>query len=158
MTTAEPADDTDPAIVDGINVDAVASAVRAVPGVSDLAGGRFGDATSYLPGRRLAGVAVRDGTVRISVRARWGVSAGDLLRQITLALRPIFSDRRIDVVIAEIDNPPWLAGQEPAVLPAGSDSSVRAGAHTPAPEAHAAASPDEPRSASRTAAQLPPLI
>ena len=96
MTTAEPADDTETAIVDGINVDAVASAVRAVPGVSDLAGGRFGDTTSYLPGRRLTGVAVREAAVRISVRARWGVAASDLLRQITLALRPIVPDRRIE--------------------------------------------------------------
>src|SRR6476646_4122113 len=75
MTTAEPADDTETAIVDGINVDAVASAVRAVPGVSDLAGGRFGDATSYLPGRRLTGGAVRADAVRISVRARWGLAS-----------------------------------------------------------------------------------
>ena len=158
MTTGEPADDPGTAIVDGINVDAVASAVRAVPGVSDLAGGRFGDTTSYLPGRRLTGVAVREDAVRISVRARWGVAASDLLRQITLALRPIVPDRRIEVVVAEIDNPPWLAEQEPAVLPAGSDSSVRAGAHTPAPEAHAAASSDDLSTATRTAAQLPPLI
>ena len=123
MTTAEPADDTDTAIVDGIDVDAVASAVRACPGVADLAGGRFGDATSYLPGRRLIGVAVRDDSVRISVRARWGVSADDLLNQITLAVTPIASNRRIEVVIAEIDNPPWLAAQQPIALPAGPGAS-----------------------------------
>ena len=123
MTTAEPADDTDTAIVDGIDVDAVASAVRACPGVADLAGGRFGDATSYLPGRRLIGVAVRDDSVRISVRARWGVSADDLLNQITLAVTPIASNRRIEVVIAEIDNPPWLAPQQPIALPAGPGAS-----------------------------------
>ena len=158
MTTGEPADDTDTAIVDGINVDAVASAVRAVPGVSDLAGGRFGDATSYLPGRRLTGVAVRDDAVRISVRARWGVAASDLLGHITLALRQIVPDRRIDLVIAEIDNPPWLAGPEPVALPAGSDSSVRAGAHTPAPEAHGVTSSDDLPTAARGAPQLPPLI
>jgi hypothetical protein len=158
MTTGEPADDTGTAIVDGINVDAVARAVRAVPGVSDLAGGRFGDATSYLPGRRLTGVAVRDDAVRISVRARWGVAASDLLGRITLALRHIVPDRRIDVVIAEIDNPPWLAGQEPVALPAGYDSSILAGAHTPSPEAHAAARSDDPPTPPRTAVQLPPLI
>jgi len=158
MTTGEPADDTDTAIVDGINVDAVASAVRAVPGVSDLAGGRFGDATSYVPGRRLTGVAVRDDAVRISVRARWGVAASDLLGHITLALRQIVSDRRIEVVVAEIDNPPWLAGQDPVALPAGSDSPVLAGAHTPPPETHAATSSDDLPTASRGAAQVPPLI
>ena len=156
MTTAEPADDTDTAIVDGINVDAVASAVRACPGVSDLAGGRFGDATSYLPGRRLTGVAVRDDAVRISVRAKWGVAATDLFDQITLALTPIASKRRIEVVIAEIDNPPWVAGQAPVALPAGSDASVVAGTDTPAPETHAATSSDDLSNASRAAAHLPP--
>ena len=158
MTTAEPADDTDIAIVDGINVDAVARAVRACPGVSDLADGRFGDATSYLPGRRLTGVAVRDGAVRVSVRAKWGVAASDLLGRITLALRPIVSDRRIEVVIAEIDNPPWLAVQEPVALPVGSDASVRAGADAPGPEAHAATSSDDLPTASRAAVRLPPLL
>jgi hypothetical protein len=156
MTTAEPPDGTGTAIVDGISVDAVARAVRAVPGVSDLAGGRFGDATSYLPGRRLTGVAVREDAVRISVRARWGVAASDLLGHITMALRQIVSDRRIDVVIAEIDNPPWLAVQEPIALPAGSDASVR-GADTPASKAHAATSSDDLPIAARAAAQRPPL-
>ena len=108
----------------------VASAVRACPGVSDLAGGRFGDATSYLPGRRVTGVAVRGDAVRISVRAKWGVSASDLLEQITIGPRTSPADRRIDVVIAEIDDPPWLAGQEPIALPAGSDAS-RPGRCTP---------------------------
>jgi len=158
MTTAEPADDIDTAIVDGINVDVVANAVRACPGVSDLAAGRFGDATSYLPGRRLAGVAVRDGTIRISVRARWGVSAGDLLSQITLALSPIVSDRRIELIVAEIDNPPWLAEQEPVALPPGSDACVPTGADALAPEAHAATSSDDLPTVSRAAGPRPPLL
>ena len=158
MTTAQRANDPDTAIVDGIDVDALATAVRACPGVSDLAGGRFGDATSYLPGRRVTGVAVREDTVRISVRAKWGVSASDLLGQITLALTPIVSDRRIELVIAEIDNPPWLAVQEPVALPAGSDASVRAGADAPGPEAHAATSSDELPTVSRAGVQLPPLL
>ena len=158
MTTAEPADDTDTALVDGINVDAVASVVRACPGVSDLADGRFGDATSYLPGRRLTGVAVREDAVRISVRAKWGVTASDLLHQITLALRPIVSDRRIEVVIAEIDDPPWLAEQEPLALPAGPPASVLVGADSPAPEAHTAAGSDDLSTASHAAAQLPPPL
>ena len=156
MTTAEPADDIDAAIVDGIDLDAVASAVRACPGVSDLTDGRFGDATSYLPGRRLTGVAVREDAVRISVRARWGVAANDLFDQITLALTPIPSKRRIEVVIAEIDNPPWLAGQEPVALPAGSGASVLADADTPAPETQAATNSDDLSSASP--ATVPPPL
>ena len=158
MTTAQRADDPDTAIVDGIDVDALATAVRACPGVSDLAGGRFGDATSYLPGRRLTGVAVREDTIRISVRAAWGVPASDLLVQITLAITPIVSDRRIEVVIAEIDNPPWLAAQEPVALPAGSGAPALAGVDASAPKANAATSSNDPPTASRAPAQLPPLL
>ena len=158
MTTAEPAEDIDAAIVDGIDLDAVASAVRACPGVSDLTDGRFGDGTSYLPGRRLTGVAVREDTLRISVRARWGVSAGDLLDQISLTLTPIVSDRRIEVVIAEIDDPPWLSLQEPLALPAGSAASSRAGTEVVAPKGHVVTSSDDPPAASEAPAQVPPLL
>lgn len=37
-------------------VDAVRDAVRAVPGVAGLHGGRFGEIATYLPGRRVAGI------------------------------------------------------------------------------------------------------
>jgi len=84
------------------------------------------------------------------------VAASDLFDQITLALTPIASKRRIEVVIAEIDNPPWLAGQEPVALPAGSEASVRADADPPAPEAHAATSSDDLSTAS--SATVPPPL
>jgi len=126
MTTAERADGPDPAIVDGIDVDAVASAVRACPGVSDLADSRFGDAATYLPGRRVTGIAVKGETVRVSVRAKWGVPASDLLDQITAALMPSLADRRIELVVAEIDDPPRLASPEPFAPPVGTNASLPA--------------------------------
>ena len=126
MTTAERADDPDTAIVDGIDIDAVASAVRACAGVSDLADGRFGDATSYLPGRRVTGIAVKGETVRVSVRAKWGVPASDLLDQITAVLMPSLADRRIELVVAEIDDPPPLASPEPFAPPLGTNASLPA--------------------------------
>ena len=58
------------AIVYGIDVDAVAAAVRACPGVSGLDGGRYGDVTTYLPGRAVAGVVVGGGRVRPEARIR----------------------------------------------------------------------------------------
>ena len=112
MTTAERAGDPDTAIVDGMDVDAVASAVRACPGVSDLVDGRFGDATTYLPGRRVVGIAVKGETVRVSVRAKWGVPASDLLDQVTAVLAPSLADRRSELVGAEIDDPPRLTSSE----------------------------------------------
>jgi len=43
-----------PQLVDGVNVDAVASAVRSCPGVDDLATGALGSVASYLPGRTVS--------------------------------------------------------------------------------------------------------
>lgn len=39
-------------------VDALAAAVRAVPGVADLHAGVFGEVGTYLPGRRVAGITL----------------------------------------------------------------------------------------------------
>ena len=60
------------AVIDGIDVDAVAAAVRGCPGVSGLDGGPFGGVASYLPGRKVEGIVVRDGRVIVQVRSRWG--------------------------------------------------------------------------------------
>ena len=94
------------AVIDGVDVDAVAAAVLACPGVAALDGGRFGEVASYLPGRKVAGVMVSGGRVNVQVRARWAVPAPDLARQITAALAPLTGHRPVDVAIADIDDPP----------------------------------------------------
>jgi hypothetical protein len=59
------------AVIDGVDVDAVAAAVAGCAGVSALDGGQFGEvATTYLPGRKVAGVVVADGRVKVRVRAQ----------------------------------------------------------------------------------------
>jgi hypothetical protein len=95
-----------PAVVDGIDVEAVAAAVRGCAGVSRLDGGRFGEVASYLPGRQVPGVIVRQQAVLIRVRARWGLQVADLLSQITAAVTPITRGRRVQVVVGDIDDPP----------------------------------------------------
>ncbi len=75
-----------------------------------LDGGRFGEVASYLPGRTVAGVVVSGGRVLVQVRSRWGVPAPALAAAITRALRPVTGDRPVDVVIADIDDPPGAPG------------------------------------------------
>jgi hypothetical protein len=94
------------AVIDGINVDAVAAAVRACPGVSELDGGQYGEVTTYLPGRVIRGVVADDGRVRVQVRSAWGTEAPLLAAAITAALAPLTGIRPVDVVIADIDDPP----------------------------------------------------
>jgi hypothetical protein len=105
-TPAQAATEGD-AIIDGIDVDAVAAAVRACPGVSGLHGGRYGEVTTYLPGRVVRGVVVGGGRVRVQVRVAWGTEAPPLAGAITVALAPLTGNRPVDVAIADIDDPPF---------------------------------------------------
>jgi hypothetical protein len=95
------------AIIEGIDVDAVAAAVQACPGVSGLHGGRYGEVTTYLPGRAVRGVVVGGGRIRVQVRSAWGTKAPSLAAVITAALGPLTGNRPVDVAIADIDDPPF---------------------------------------------------
>ena len=46
------------AVVDGVDLDAVAAAARSCAAVDDLCSGAWGGVVSYLPGRQVAGVNV----------------------------------------------------------------------------------------------------
>ncbi|MBV9095420.1 MAG: hypothetical protein JO132_16345 [Streptosporangiaceae bacterium] len=96
----------EPAVIDGIDVDAVAAAVAGSAGVTALDGGPFGAVATYLPGRKVTGVVIGNGRVKVQVRSRWGVPAADLAASITAALAPLTGHRPVDVVIADIDDPP----------------------------------------------------
>jgi hypothetical protein len=102
---------TSVALIDGIDVDAVAAAVTACPGVSALFGGRGDAIATYLPGRRVPGVEVQPSTVTIHVRSRWGIPAPQLLTQIGTAISPLLRGHRLEVVVADIDD------AEPPALP-----------------------------------------
>jgi hypothetical protein len=95
-----------PAVIDGIDVDAIAATVAGCAGVSALDGGPFGEVASYLPGRKVPGVVVGNGRVKVQVRSWWGVPAVDLAAAITAVLAPLTGHRPVDVVIADIDDPP----------------------------------------------------
>jgi hypothetical protein len=94
------------AVIDGVNVDAVAAAVLGCAGVAGLDGGRFGEVASYLPGRKVRGVVVSGGRVTVQIRSRWAVPAPGLAALITTVLAPLTGSRPVDVVIADIDDPP----------------------------------------------------
>jgi hypothetical protein len=125
------------AIIDGIDVDAVAAAVRACPGVSGLHGGRYGEVTTYLPGRAVRGVVVGGGRVRVQVRATWGTEAPPLAAAITAALTPLTGNRPVDVAIADIDDPPftpdWGRGGESKPPAAAGPDAAGPDAAGPAP-------------------------
>jgi hypothetical protein len=102
-------------VIDGVDVVVAAATVAGCAVVAALDSGPFGEVATYLPGRKVAGVAVRDGRVTVQVRARWGIPAPDLAALITVALAPLTGHRPVDVVIADVDDPPAAPpGREPA--------------------------------------------
>ncbi len=101
------------AVVDGVDLDAVAAAVRSCAAVDDLCSGPWGGVVSYLPGRQVAGVRVASDHVVISVRGRWGVPVNDLAAEVRAAVTRLVR-RRVDIVVADLAD----AAEAPGGLPA----------------------------------------
>ena len=95
------------AVVDGVDLDAVATAVRACSAVADLYTGPRADAVAtYLPGRTIKGLKLARDAVTIQVRSLWDVPVVRVAGQIRTTVRPYVAGRRIDVVIADLTPPP----------------------------------------------------
>lgn len=117
------------ALVDGVDVDAVAAAVRGCPAVDDLDGGRIGEVATYLPGRRVSGIRISDDRIEVHVRGVWDQPVGLIADQIRGVLAALSGGRIIDVVLTDIAEPgratPSLPSSEtgdagmPAVLADG---------------------------------------
>lgn len=97
--------------VDGIDVDRVAAVVAACPGVARLTGGTSGAGT-YLPGRRVPGVVVRQpagagtATIEVHVVGRYGLTMGELAGQVRAAVAALVPGGRVDVVVQDLDTGP----------------------------------------------------
>jgi hypothetical protein len=106
-------------MVSGVDVDALVAVVCSCHFVSDLAEGGPGSAATYLPGRRVTGIAVDDTRVRIQVRSCWGAPAHVVVEEIRAAARSLVGDRIIDVIIADVEDPPggWPPSHEDASPP-----------------------------------------
>lgn len=97
-----------PNLVNGIDVDAVAAAVRSCLDVDDLDGGAFDTVASYLPGRRVPGVRVGADRITIQLRSRWGVPMPQIGRQVRAAVLPLIGRQTLDIVVSDIADPPEL--------------------------------------------------
>ena len=82
-------------------VDAVVAAVRAVPGVAELHGGLFGEAATYLPGRRVAGVRIIDGTAEVHLSVRYGSSVHAVAGAVRRAVLGLVGGP-VDVIVEDV--------------------------------------------------------
>lgn len=116
------------AVIDGVDLDAVAAAVRSCPAIDDLSPGPWGGVVSYLPGRQLAGLRVASDHVLISVRGRWGVPVAEMARQVRTAVAGLVGSRRVDLEVADLagvpgEAPPGGPGEEVSSWPTSSPGS-----------------------------------
>ncbi len=123
-----------PALIEGVDLDAVAAAVRACPSVDDLCAGSWGGVVSYFAGRQVAGIRVSPDHVLISVRARWGVPVVELAGEVRGAVASLVAPRRVDIVVADLAEAPARAVaravDEPGAVAAGAGAGreLRSGA------------------------------
>lgn len=95
-------------------VDLLADAVLMVPGVHDLHGGVLGEVATYLPGRRVPGIRLREqsGGVDVHVVLDWDAPVAATSEQVRVAVRALQAfvpavrlDGPIDVVVEDYAPP-----------------------------------------------------
>jgi uncharacterized alkaline shock family protein YloU len=107
------------------NVDAIAAAIATCPSVSGLSGGIAGEIATYLPGRRVAGVRSRPGAVEVHVVARYGSTLPAIDAEVRGAVQAaVPGPLRVDVVVADVEDPFAAADDEepPKALESGSST------------------------------------
>lgn len=96
------------ALVAGVDPSAVATAVLGCPSVAGLSGGPFGGVATYLPGRRVQGVVVRESDdgglpdITVHVVMRFGVSVAEVAGEVRTAVAAAAPGCRTDVHIADV--------------------------------------------------------
>jgi uncharacterized alkaline shock family protein YloU len=85
--------------------DLVAQAARSVPGVHDLHGGVVGEVATYLPGRRVTGVRLRDEGCAVHVVLDWDADIAGTAERVRAAVRSLVSGP-VDVTVEDVAPPP----------------------------------------------------
>ncbi|MEP6630358.1 MAG: hypothetical protein ABJA89_07790 [Lapillicoccus sp.] len=96
--------------------DRVHDAVLALPGVSDLHPGSFGEVATYAAGRRVVGVRVRPARTEIHVVTAWGspvLETADAVRRTVETL----TGTPVDVFVEDVAAPPAAFSAQPPATP-----------------------------------------
>jgi len=95
--------------------DRVAVAVGSVPGVAELHPGRFGEAATHLPGRRVRGVQLRPDRVEVHVALYWGADVLATADEVRAAAMSV-AGRPVDVTVQDVLPPGAGSGDEKSPL------------------------------------------
>lgn len=106
--------------------DRVRAAVLALPGVSDLHPGSFGEVATYAAGRRIVGVRVRPARAEVHVVAAWSAPVLETADVVRRTVEPI-TGTPVDVYVDDVAAPPETAASSsaPPVTPSSPPSSRR---------------------------------
>lgn len=94
-----------------VDPDDVVSAALATEGVVRLDGGLHGEVATYLPGRRVPGVRVRQRAVEVHVVVDASRDVQQTAAQVRAAVLALAPDLPIDVVVADLLLPEELAAE-----------------------------------------------
>ncbi|WP_410667959.1 hypothetical protein [Amycolatopsis sp. cmx-4-68] len=83
-----------------IDADRIAAAVRALAPVAGLHSGRFGEIATYLPGRRVPGVRIRDDEITVGVTGRYPATVTQIGDAVRAAVGPV--GRPVSVRIGDV--------------------------------------------------------
>ncbi len=106
-----------------VDADTVAAAVRVLPQVASLAAGDAVPVATYLPGRKVIGVSIRDTSVTVAVVGAQGVTVTSIASAVRSAVAPVVGARRIDVHVADVVVP----GEKRDAAPDEPDAAIGAG-------------------------------
>jgi len=84
--------------------DRVAAAVLAVPGVTGLHAGSWGEVGTYLPGRRVDGVRLRDDSTDVHITVAMGSVVADVARAVRAAVADLVTTP-VAVVVEDVTSP-----------------------------------------------------
>ncbi len=85
-----------------VDVDAVVAVVTALPEVADLASTGLVPVATYLPGRRVLGVRVDEGSVTVAVVGAPRTPVAAIAAAIRRGLTPLVGARRVDVHVEDV--------------------------------------------------------
>jgi voltage-gated potassium channel Kch len=94
---------TDSGVVGAEAVEAIAAAVLASPAVAGLHCGQFTTVASYLPGRRVIGVAVTPSEITVGVVGRYPNTVAQIAAQVRAAVATVVPGVAVTVAIEDID-------------------------------------------------------
>lgn len=83
-------------------VEVIAEAAQACPAVAGLHGGRFGQHTTYLPGRRVAGVTVSSEEILVGVVGCYPASVIEIASQVRAAVGALVPGVPVTVIVEDL--------------------------------------------------------